>query len=114
MDGPLPAADLDLRRRDCPANPTYRLAQNAVTRVTVDDVTINREIVNSIDHSRPTTRDDWKVANQEKSGRCWLFAGLNLLRVGVMRETGLKDFKFSQNYAMFWDKLERANYFLEA
>ena len=31
-----------------------------------------------------------------------------------MRKTGLKDFEFSQNYAMFWDKLERANYFLEA
>ena len=31
-----------------------------------------------------------------------------------MRETGLGDFEFSQNYAMSWDKLERANYFLEA
>src|SRR5258708_22724008 len=61
-----------------------------------------------------TTLDDWKVTNQERSGRCWLFAGLILLRVGVMRKTGLKDFEFSQNYAMFWDKLERANYFLEA
>jgi bleomycin hydrolase len=85
-----------------------------VTRVTVDDVAINREIVSSIDHSLSTTLDDWKVTNQERSGRCWLFAGLNLLRVGVMRKTGLKDFEFSQNYAMFWDKLERANYFLEA
>ena len=61
-----------------------------------------------------TTLDDWKVTNQEQSGRCWLFAGLNLLRVGVMRKSGLKDFEFSQNYVMFWDKLERANYFLEA
>jgi bleomycin hydrolase len=31
-----------------------------------------------------------------------------------MRKTGLKDFEFSQNHAMFWDKIERANYFLEA
>ena len=114
MDSTLAAADLERLRKDFSANPTYRLAQNAVTRVTVDDVAINREIVNSIDHSLSTTLDDWKVTNQEKSGRCWLFAGLNLLRVGVMRTTGLKDFEFSQNYAMFWDKLERANYFLEA
>jgi bleomycin hydrolase len=114
MDGTLAAADLERLRKDFSASPTYRLAQNAVTRVTVDDVAINREIVNSIDHSLSTTLDDWKVTNQERSGRCWLFAGLNLLRVGVMRETGLKDFEFSQNYAMFWDKLERANYFLEA
>jgi bleomycin hydrolase len=114
MDGTLAAADLELLRKDFSANPTYRLAQNAVTRVSVDDVAINREIVNSIDHSLSTHLDDWKVTNQERSGRCWLFAGLNLLRVGVMRKTGLKDFEFSQNHAMFWDKIERANYFLEA
>jgi bleomycin hydrolase len=114
MDGTLAAADLELLRKDFSANPTYRLAQNAVTRVTVDDVAINREIVNSVDHSLSTHLDDWKVTNQERSGRCWLFAGLNLLRVGVMRKTGLKEFEFSQNHAMFWDKMERANYFLEA
>src|SRR6204780_4046388 len=114
MDGTLAAADLERLRKDFSASPTYRLAQNAVTRVTVDDVAIDREIINSIDYSMSTTLDDWKVTNQERSGRCWLFAGLNLLRVGVMRETRLKDFEFSQNYAMFCDKLERANYFLEA
>jgi bleomycin hydrolase len=114
MNGTLAAADLEQLRKDFTANPGYRLAQNAVTRVTVDDVAINREIVNVIDHSQSTTLDDWKVTNQERSGRCWLFAGLNLLRVGVMRRTGLKDFEFSQNHAMFWDKLERSNYFLEA
>jgi bleomycin hydrolase len=114
VNGTLAAADLEQLRKDFSANPIYRLAQNAVTRVTVDDVAINRELVNTIDHSQSTTLDDWKATDQEKSGRCWLFAGLNLLRVGVMRKTGLKDFEFSQNWAMFWDKLERANYFLEA
>jgi bleomycin hydrolase len=114
MNGTLAATDLEQLRKDFTANPVYRLAQNAVTRVTVDDVAMNREILNSIDHSQSTTLDDWKVTNQERSGRCWLFAGLNLLRVGVMRKTGLKEFEFSQNHAMFWDKIERANYFLEA
>ena len=113
-DGTLSAQDLELLRKDFSSNPAYRLAQNAVTRVAVDDVAINREIVNATDHSLSTLLDDWKVTNQERSGRCWLFAGLNLLRVGAMKKMGLKDFEFSQNYAMFWDKIERANYFLEA
>src|ERR1700691_5991958 len=113
-DGTLSAQDLELLRKDFAANPAYRLAQNAVTRVSVDDVAINREVLNSTDHSLSTLLDDWKVTNQERSGRCWLFAGLNLLRVGAMKKMGLKDFEFSQNYAMFWDKIERANYFLEA
>ena len=114
MDGTLAVSDLERLRKDFSANPIYRLAQNAVTRVTVDDVAINREVVSRIDHSVSTTLDDWKVTNQEQSGRCWLFAGLNLLRLRVMRRSGLKEFGFSQNYVMFRDKLERANYFLEA
>jgi bleomycin hydrolase len=113
-DGTLSAQDTELLRKEFSASPAYRLAQNAVTRVTVDDVAINREIINGTDHSTSVLLDDWKVTNQKRSGRCWLFAGLNLLRVGAMKKMGLKDFEFSQNYVMFWDKIERANYFLEA
>jgi bleomycin hydrolase len=114
MNGMLSTGDLELLRKDFSANPSYRLAQNAVTRVALDDVAINREIINNTDHSLSDLLDDWKVTNQERSGRCWLFAGLNLLRVGAMKKMGLKDFEFSQNHSMFWDKMERANYFLEA
>ncbi len=112
--GRLRSEDLELFRKDFAANPAYRLAQNAVTRVALDDVAINREIVNNTGHAPSVLLDDWKVTNQERSGRCWLFAGLNLLRVGAMAKMGLKEFEFSQNHAMFWDKIERANYFLEA
>jgi len=110
----LSTMDTELLRKDFSASPEYRLMQNAVTRVSVDDVALNHEVITSTDHSLSVLLDDWKVTNQERSGRCWLFAGLNLLRVGAMKKMGLKDFEFSQNYAMFWDKIERANYFLEA
>lgn len=96
------------------ANPVHRVAQNAVTQTTVDDVALNREVVTNVDHTFSHVLDDWSVTNQKRSGRCWMFAGLNLLRVGAMKQMGLKSFEFSQNYTMFWDKLERANYFLEA
>jgi bleomycin hydrolase len=114
MDRTLGSEHLELLRKEFAANPAYRLAQNAVTKVGLDDVAINREIVNATDHALSISLDEWKVTNQERSGRCWLFAGLNLLRVGAMKKMGLKEFEFSQNFAMFWDKLERANYFLEA
>jgi bleomycin hydrolase len=114
MNDALTTEDLVLLRKGFTANPGYRLAQNAVTRVTVDDVALDREIVNGADHTMSNLLDDWKVTNQERSGRCWLFAGLNLLRVPAMAKMNLKDFEFSQNYVMFWDKLERANYFLES
>ena len=53
------------------------------------------------------------VTNQRSSGRCWLFATTNVLRIAYMRKLGLKEFELSQSYLFFWDKLEKANYFLE-
>ncbi len=95
------------------ADPRNRLMQNAVTQTAVDEVALNREVVTTMDHTFSHHLDDWEVTNQKKSGRCWMFAGLNLLRVGAMKKMKLKNFEFSQNYTLFWDKLERANYFLE-
>jgi len=54
-----------------------------------------------------------KVTNQKASGRCWGFAALNLMRIELARKYNLGDFEFSQSYFMFFDKLEKANYFLE-
>lgn len=110
----LERGDLERLHHEFLANPAYRLTQNALTRVPVGDVALDRRIVNAADPTTSIRLDDWKVTDQARSGRCWLFAGLNLLRTDVMRRCGLKDFEFSQNHTMFWDKLERANYFLEA
>lgn len=54
------------------------------------------------------------ATNQKQSGRCWLFAGLNLLRERVAQKCNLKEFELSQNYAAFWDKFEKSNYYLES
>ncbi len=91
----------------------YRLARNAVTKVGADEVALNREVVASTDWSFSTWLDDWPVTNQKKSGRCWMFAALNLFRASVMKRLNVKKFEFSQNYTLFWDKFERANWFLE-
>ena len=53
------------------------------------------------------------VSNQKNSGRCWMFAGLNVIRNKFIRDYNLKNsFEFSQNYLFFWDKLERMNYIM--
>jgi len=107
-------ADLARFAKEFSADPHHRLMQNAVAKTPVEDVALDRAVVTSIDHTVSNLLTDRKVTNQEKSGRCWLFAGLNLLRTGAAEKLGVKDFEFSQNYALFWDKLEKANYFLEA
>jgi bleomycin hydrolase len=101
-------------RRDFEADPACRLAQNAVTKTTVIDVALNRSMVTNIDHTFSHLLDDWEVTDQKKSGRCWMFAALNLFRVAAMKKMDLKNFEFSQNFTLFWDKFERANYFLES
>ena len=47
-----------------------------------------------------------KITNQKQSGRCWLFAALNCMRFEVMKKLNLDTFELSQNYQMFYDKLE--------
>ncbi|MFA6801596.1 MAG: C1 family peptidase [Acholeplasmataceae bacterium] len=54
------------------------------------------------------------VSNQKQSGRCWIFAGLNVIRETAAKKYDLKAFEFSQNYVAFWDKFEKINYFMEA
>jgi len=53
------------------------------------------------------------VTSQKQSGRCWIFAGLNVLREIVANRYEMKDFELSQNYTAFYDKLEKINYFIE-
>ncbi len=96
------------------ADPVLKRTQNAITRVSVDELAIDHALATSLSTTMSHRIDDWKVTNQQKSGRCWLFAALNLLRAGAKQTLGVKDFEFSQNYAMYFDKLERANYFLES
>ncbi len=104
---------LEAWRKAFDCEPVYQRMQNAVTRTALDEVALDRRVLTSTDHTFSHVLDDWAVTSQKKSGRCWMFAGLNLLRVGAMKAMNLKEFEFSQNYTFFWDKLERANYFLE-
>jgi len=53
------------------------------------------------------------ITDQKSSGRCWLFASLNVYRPQVIEKYNLSDFEFSQNYLFFYDQLEKANLFLE-
>jgi len=90
-----------------------KVAQNAVTNVPLPKLTLNRELVQETDSSFSIKLDKWSVTNQKSSGRCWLFATLNLFRVGAMEKMNIKEFEFSQAHIHFWDKFERSNHLLE-
>ncbi len=95
-------------------DPTALVAQNAVSNNELPNLVLSRDLIQTSDSSFSIKLDEWKVTSQKSSGRCWLFAALNLFRVGAMEKMNISDFEFSQSHIHFWDKLERSNHFLEA
>jgi bleomycin hydrolase len=88
---------------------------NAVIKNGINDTALNNKSVKNMHYDFSEEIDVGKVTNQEKSGRCWMFAALNNIRYSISKDLNIKDhdFELSQSYTMFWDKLEKANYFLE-
>ena len=88
--------------------------RNALIKNDLNTVALNWENFIQINHHfSDLIKKELPVTNQKASGRCWGFAGLNLMRLNVVDKLNLSNFEFSQNYFMFWDKFEKANYFLE-
>jgi len=92
---------------------TDRALLNAVTAGDVKAMVLNRQIVQEHNNLFTHKIDVKGITNQKSSGRCWMFASLNLLRPVVIEKRKLEDFEFSESYLAFWDKLEKANCFLE-
>ena len=112
--GGLCAAQIDAYRTGFARDPRNRVALNAVTKTSVNGVAMNRQAVVRANHTYSHVVKTGASTSQNKSGRCWMFAGLNLFRMSAAEKMKLEDFELSQNYLMFWDKLEKSNYFLES
>jgi len=95
--------------------PQYRQAMNAVCATPLSKVALNRKRVVEVDHTFSHHLPENKITAQNQSGRCWMFAALNTFRVEAIKKMNLdNEFELSQNYVTFWDKFEKANYFLES
>ena len=97
------------------------VAMNAVTQVGIDEVAHNYNRSRLLQHRFSVSIDNGTVTSQAHSGRCWLFSSLNVARFVARKALNIDDestanpmgdFELSQNYAMYYDKLERVNYFL--
>ena len=95
-------------------NPVNAVAMNAVTANGINACAQNYQIPRKDVHEFSVSLKQGKVTNQKKSGRCWMFAALNCLRFSVMKKLNLDTFELSQSYTLFYDKLEKSNYFLES
>jgi bleomycin hydrolase len=86
---------------------------NALIANDAGRLAINRDILKGTDDLFNHKVKTKGITDQKGSGRCWLFAALNTMRPAVIEKYKLDEFEFSICYLSFWDKLEKANFFLE-
>ncbi len=87
---------------------------NAVSNSDINKLALNRDIVRGEDGHFSHKIASKGITDQKSSGRCWMFAGFNVMRPKIIHELGLDEFEFSSAYLQFWDKMEKSNRYMEA
>lgn len=92
----------------------FKISQNALIKNNLKDVLKNIKIVNKLNDNFSCNAkiDSTKITDQKNSGRCWIFATLNMIRDHMVKKYNMENFEFSQSYIDFYDKLEKSNFFL--
>ena len=91
-----------------------RLSKNALSGLDATKISISREKTLSLDEHFTHKLSPQTITAQKSTGRCWMFAGLNILRPVLRENLGIKDIELSESYLFFFDKLEKSNLFLES
>ena len=110
----LDPATLTELEKSCPQDAQLRTAQNALAQTDGKVVSQNWEKIIGVDPYFSIRLKDQKITNQKSTGRCWMFSGLNIIRPSVTNRLNCGDLELSQAYLYFYEKLEKANLFLNA
>lgn len=91
-----------------------RIARNAVTSMGIAAAARDQRACRAYKDTYGVSLEAAKtVTHQHKSGRCWMFSTLNVVRARTLGILDVDDFEFSQAYTTFYEKLEKSNSFLE-
>ncbi len=96
------------------ASQAEKAARNALAHNPIPELAANADNMAMIDTHFSHRVKTKGITDQQQSGRCWLFTGLNVLRAKMIDEQQLPSMEFSQNYLFFYDQLEKCNLFLQA
>ena len=101
-------------RKSVPNTPASKALQNALITTGVSALAARPNVAQANDTHFSNEAPSKGITDQQSSGRCWLFTGLNVMRSHMIREQKLGRFEFSQSYNSFYDQLEKANLFLQS
>jgi len=96
-----------------PQDAAFRSLADALRNRPFHEVFANPEVLQNHDNHYTHEIKTGTVTDQKGTGRCWMYAALNTIRPYVVRRLDMPDFEFSTAYLFFYDKLEKANAFLE-
>ncbi|BGO99973.1 bleomycin hydrolase [Rhodotorula toruloides] len=113
--GALSVEHIDDWYEDLERDEKYKLARTILCRTNMKIVLESRQqnILDQMLFNNKIELEGEPVANQLASGRCWLFALCNVVRIFTSRKFNLGEFQLSQSYLYFYDHLSKANWFLE-
>lgn len=94
-------------------NRAYSVMENALSKNDIGNISFVSKEAAKMRFKFSIDIPTMKATTQQRSGRCWIFAGLNVLREIVAKKENIQNFELSQNYIAFWDKFEKINYLLE-
>ena len=112
-DGALSAEFIESLQNDYQMDAADRARFNAITNSDINDLALNRDVVRGEDGHFSHKIKSKGITNQKSSGRCWMFAGFNVMRPKVIHDLNLAGFEFSATYLLFWDKMEKSNLYFE-
>ena len=110
-DGAITPELLQKLQQATPKAPAERALHNSIVQNGM--VLANAELMTPPDDHFTYRVPTKGITDQQRSGRCWLFTGFNVLRAQFIKDNNLGEFYFSHCYSFFWDQLEKANLFLE-
>lgn len=111
--GGISAQMLQQMERQYAAQPAHKALRNALASNAIDNLAKNQANAGELDTYFGIETKKQSIHDQQSSGRCWMFSGLNVLRANFAQRTDSLTVEFSQAYLFFYDQLEKANLFLQ-
>ena len=107
------AQSLAKLKKEYLANPKNTVVRHALSKTKISDlVYVDNAQVDTVQKFNVEVKS-LPVCNQRQSGRCWIFAGLNVIREKIAKEINCPNFELSQNYISLYDKIEKCNWAME-
>ena len=114
-DGGIDAAMMERLSRSYSPTPADRAIHNALNAADINTLAASADNRADFDCNFTYRVPSVGITDQKRSGRCWLFTGLNVLRSKAIKDhDDIDRLKLSQVYCFFFDQLEKSNLFLQS